>query len=158
MLVTVNTDASYHHIHKVAAYAFWIVCNQAKIMHSGPLKEAQDCMDAEIMAIGNALYTLLHSRIINVTKIVINNDSLAAKAQVFKTISKEKLYRKCSLRVHEIIEQLRIKHERPKQKRIQIVFKHVKGHSGKDSPRKWVNDWCDTAAKNAMKELIKKKK
>lgn len=39
MLVTINTDASFHPKYKVGAFAFWVVSNQFKITKSGYLKE-----------------------------------------------------------------------------------------------------------------------
>lgn len=78
MVVTINTDAAYHSKYKVGAFAFWIVSNLGKIMQSGPLKsgEIKSSTEAEIQCILNALYALGTQKWLNITKIVINTDSL----------------------------------------------------------------------------------
>lgn len=33
-----------------------------------------------------------------------------------------------------------------------ITAKHVKGHNGQETPRKWVNRWCDIEARKQMRK------
>lgn len=40
---------------------------------------------------------------------------------------------------------------------IRLKVNHVKAHSGTGTPRKWVNNWCDTEAKKLMRHLRGKK-
>jgi ribonuclease HI len=151
MIVTINTDASFNSQHKIGAYAFWIVCDEGKIMKSGVLKEALNPTDAELRCICNALYCLLKSDFKNVRKIIINSDALYAFCRVGKN-SNEVPGRKCS----SILRQLKEKYYKPSDYHKQIhEFRHVKAHSGTESKRKWVNDWCDKAAKRMMREKVK---
>ena len=39
MLVTINTDASFHQKKKIGAYAFYAVCNNWKVKKSGKFRE-----------------------------------------------------------------------------------------------------------------------
>jgi len=74
MTITINTDASYHPVHKVGAFAFWMVCSEGRIVHSGPLKSVQNSQDAELQCIANALHTLWKSTFANIEHIYINTD------------------------------------------------------------------------------------
>jgi hypothetical protein len=41
-------------------------------------------------------------------------------------------------------------------KKVSIKFRHVKAHTNTDSARSWVNQWCDTKAKESLsKELVR---
>jgi len=141
MLVTINTDAAFHSQHNVGAYAFWIVCNQGKICHSGALKgKIKDSSEAEAMCIINALHALHRSRITNVTKVIINSDSL----HFMKYVSKRPHLLKP---LHQVFILVVNKYGLRKG---WYEFRHVKSHSGKEEKRKWVNDWCDKAAKEML--------
>lgn len=157
-IVTINTDASYHPIYKVGAYAFWIVFQGNRITHSGPLKSVKDSLNAEIMAIGNALYALLKSDHVGVKYIIINTDCTYAIAAIrdkkknsFK--GSEEAVKKC----HKIIDDLKKKYNPgPRKYRTKpfISWRHVKAHSRGETARLWVNNWLDNAAKIAMRSQI----
>lgn len=153
MIVTINTDASYSPQHKIGAYAFWIVCNQGKIMRSGPLKEAKNSTDAETKCIANALYCLLNSDFTGITKLIINSDSKPSFDKIKKN-SSDSVGKLCS----EYITQIREKHVNKKlHGKCFHQFRHVKAHSGIGNARKWVNDWCDKKAKEALRNMYPKK-
>lgn len=84
MNITINTDASWHPEYKVGGYAFWIVCDKFKITKSGNFKtNPKSSTDAEIMAIGNAIATLLKvNENIECNLLVINTDSTQAIARI----------------------------------------------------------------------------
>jgi ribonuclease HI len=150
MLITINTDASYRHDLKMGSYAFWIVCNQGKIMRSGPLKEAKSPLESEMKCIANALHCLLHSNITDVHHIIINSDALHAFERV--GLKKEGMGKEIAL----LLKRIRKKYlPITEAGKIMHEFRHVKAHSGTESARKWVNDWCDKAAKKALREFIK---
>src|SRR5690554_1870512 len=107
MWVTINTDASYHPIHKVGAYAFWIVSNQGRIMKSGPLREARNSCDAEAKCIANALHTLLKSDWVGVTRVLINTDSKNTIDAMSGIARQKKVHQK----MHAILKQLRLKYK-----------------------------------------------
>lgn len=147
MLVTINTDASYHPKHKVGAYAFWIVSNKGKIMNCGPLKEALNPQDCETKCIANALHTLLHSQWDGITRIVINTDSDSSIKSIKRKSKGVNSY------CYKLLIQIRKKngiYGKPIHE-----FRSIKSHSGTDEKRKWVNDWCDRMAKEQMRKLLK---
>ena len=148
MLVTVNTDASFSPQHKIGAYAFWIVCDQGRIIYSGPLPEASSSTDAEIRCIINALKALADSKFTNVSKIVINSDALCAFNMIQPKAKKGTTAKTC----FEVLVRLRNKYNH----KVDIhEFRHVKAHSGTAEKRKWVNDWCDKTAKKILREKVK---
>jgi len=75
MLVTINTDASF--IDGFAGYAFWIVCNEFKVLKAGVLRTKVKRPEiAEFKCIINAIHILFKNDCKNVTKIIINTDCL----------------------------------------------------------------------------------
>lgn len=152
MLITINTDASFNWELKIGAYAFWIVCDAGKIMHSGAFKnKVANSAQAEMMSIANALKTLAKSNFSGVTKIIINTDFLHYHGYVRNGNSK----RDAAVRVLMQVQSELIKKYSLKKNWLQV--RHVKAHAGTDEKRKWVNDWCDEQAKKWLKELVNKK-
>jgi len=152
MIVTINTDASFHPEYKFGTYAFWIVCDKFKITKSGYFKDkCLDPNDAEMKCIINALYTIKqHASEFNT--LVINTDSMNSIHMFTKDFEKIKRYKLSKFSSHgkkfsKLIKEL----GRPK-----FHLKHVKAHTeGKDS-RSYVNNWCDTEAKKELRKIIKK--
>lgn len=150
MLVTINTDASFHPVLKVGAYAFWIVCDQGRIMNSGVLKgEISNSTEAEVRCIVNALHSLYRAGFSNVHKVIINTDCL----HFYRYIEKRKR-KVVAGAFHSIASKICTEY---KLRAGWIEFRHVKAHSGKAEKRKWVNDWCDKKAKDALKQMVKNK-
>jgi ribonuclease HI len=152
MLVTINTDASFHPIHKYGAYAFWAVCNEFKITKSGVFRKVCTTPDdAEAKCIINAL-TVVFSANKNITKVIVNTDSLNAIA--FLTDDKEhiKRYGLSTSKHHQFREAFR----RVKRfsKDTKIEFRHVRAHTGAEDKRSYVNEWCDAEAKKQLRQHI----
>lgn len=161
-IVTINTDASYHPVFKVGAYAFWIVCEGVRMTQSGPLKTVKDSHDAEIMAIANGLYALWKSDYKDVKFIVLNTDCTHAIEAIR---DKNKRYYKNSeatiKKCHKIIEDLKKKYNpgpRKFRNKPFISWRYVKAHSEGETARLWVNNWLDRAAKMALHDQIEAKK
>jgi ribonuclease HI len=150
MIVTINTDASFHHGHMVGAFAFWIVCNQGKIMHSGELKEARHAQDAETKCIVNALHALLNSRFKGISRIIINTDCKFAINCITNANPKKNKDNPANFAMGLIIK-LQEKHA---MKKDSFEFRYVEAHSDNSNTRKWVNDWCDKAAKKMLWQKI----
>ena len=76
--ITINTDASFNSKHKIGGYAFYIVCDLFKIQKGGTFKKhPKTALEAEMMCMANALYTLLVQKELPSTKwIIINSDCL----------------------------------------------------------------------------------
>ncbi len=157
MLVTINTDASFSNHFKIGTYAFWAVCNDFKITKSGVFRnKCRNPDDAEAKCIINALKVVLlaHS---GVTRIIINTDSLNAIAlltndreHVKKYIgNNQKMWKYLRTAYNVLLHNYKAK--------IKIEFRHVKAHSGIDDKRSYVNEWCDSEAKNQLRKYLKMK-
>lgn len=149
MIVTINTDASFHHSERVAAYAFWITCDKGRIQKSGVLRSgAVNPTDAEIKSIANALHTLAENMIIGVHKVIINTDCMNAVEGINSKGKYSKPYK-------DLESSNKCRHIIGKLKGIYgpgliIDFRHVKAHTHTDTSRNWVNDWCDKEAKRHL--------
>lgn len=151
---TINTDASFHPQLKVGGYAFYIICDLFKIQKGGHFKkQPKTAMEAEMMCIANALYTvLMQKELPSATWIIINSDCLFAFEKI-KRKSQDKVGRV----VADILRKVRLAMSRrgviPK-----FQFRHVKAHSMATDKRSIVNEWCDIEAKKWMRSAAKKVK
>lgn len=148
MLVTINTDAGFYPTQKYGSYAFWAVSNEFKICKSGVFKTK--CInpdDAETRCIINALSVVLlpHK---NITKVIINTDSLNAIAILRNDKVHIRRYVGRNLKRWHFL-----RAEFDKFKHLKITFKHVKAHSNNTDSRSWVNDWCDKECKKQLKKI-----
>ena len=146
MLVTVNTDASFHPDSKHGAYAFWIVCDEFRLKRSDVFKtKCRNPDDAEARCIINALSALKNRPDI---RIIVNTDSLNAIALL--TNNKKHIRRYMGNRkwthITKAFKKLNLSN---------IEFRHVKAHSGKGDKRSYVNEWCDRKAKSELRKIMK---
>ncbi len=152
MLITINTDASFHPNLKYGAYAFWAICNDFKITKSGVFRKK--CLtpdDAEAKCILNALTVILKAHT-GISKIIINTDSLNAIAYLTndkRHTDKYRLPTSQRVRFSNLLNEFRRKHRRTK-----IEFRHVKAHSGIADSRSYVNEWCDAEAKKQLRAKV----
>ena len=152
MLVTINTDASFHPSLKYGAYAFWAICDDFKITKSGVFrKKCQTPDDAEAKCIINALTVILKAHK-GISKIIINTDSLNAIAYLTKD---ENHIRKYGLSMPKMRQFQQCLTMLPISK-TKIEYRHVKAHSGVKDKRSYVNEWCDSEAKKQLRRLISK--
>ena len=152
--LTINTDASWHPIHKCGGYAFYIVCDLFKIQKAGRFKNnPKSSEDAEIMCLGNALATLLAQKELPTAKwLIINGDCTKGMERV-RTVSMAKISNKDP--IAKSVNSLRLKLiQRLKSNKNKM--RHVKAHNGTPDARSWVNDWCDREAKKYMRMQIPK--
>lgn len=152
MLVTINTDASFHPSLKYGAYAFWAICDDFKITKSGVFrKKCVDPTDAEAKCIINALTVILKAHK-GITKIIINTDSLNAIAFLTKDKNHIRRYGLSNSKLRQFQQYLSYL---PIGK-ITIEYRHVKAHSGVDDRRSYVNEWCDAEAKRQLRTKTRK--
>ena len=159
MIVTINTDASFRHDHKVGSYAFWITSDKGRIKKSGILKGKQDNpIEAEFKCILNALYTLGKLGYEDIDKIVINTDAL----QVIDYIksNKQKTNKRGNpkssdfnswrylllMQYNEYVKKFGFKGK--------IDLRHVKAHTQNTDSRSFVNKWCDKEAGSKLKKYL----
>jgi hypothetical protein len=153
MIVTINTDASWHRVEQWAGFAFWIVCNEGKICHSGVLKKRVSRPEiAEFKCILNAIHVLGKLNYKGIGKVIVNTDCL----NVIHLVNNDKkaiaIYGLASWGRHLVgeYEMLLRKIKIPKKR---FEFRHVRSHESTETARQFVNDWCD---RNAKEALIKK--
>lgn len=157
MIVTINTDASYNHQHKVGGYAYWIVYNGERTKTGGVLKESTSAVEAEIKAIANALYRLIKLKYKNVSLIIVNTDSTPAIERITGTReSKNEEINKTVTAINEYLNELRLYNNVGKSNMEYVEFRHVKAHTKAKDKRSYVNDWCDKIAKDFVKKHILK--
>lgn len=144
--LTINTDASFSLEQKVGGYAFYIKCDDFLIKKGGILKDVNNSLEAELMAIGNAIAILLPREISRFKWVIINTDCIPAIHRIKNP--KSELDKK----VHKLWQSLITKVASKRNK-----IRHVKAHTYIDSPKKYVNDWCDREAKKFCRVAIKNK-
>lgn len=154
MIVTINTDASFSKEHQRGSFAFWIVCDKFKILKSGILRRQVIRPEvAEFKCIINALHILLNENISTVTRIVINTDCLNVIHLINNDKKEIKKYQLAQWG-NTLVETFKRMREENEIMHIPITMKHVKSHSGIGDARSYVNEWCDTQAKLALKRAL----
>lgn len=157
MVVTINTDASFNAQYKVGGYAYWIVYNGQRVKNGGLLKDCQNSTEAEIKAIANALYKLTRLKFKEVFLIVINTDCLPAVDLITgKSKTEVQGTNDAVAAIHSYITHLRIDNNVNKSNIEYVDYRHVKAHTKARDKRSYVNDWCDTVAKDFVKQHILK--
>lgn len=155
MLVTINTDASFHHKYNVGAFAFWAVSDEFKITKAGYFRdECRNPTECESKAIINAVKVVLSSNK-NITKIIFNTDSLNSKSIFENNRSNINRY---GLHFGKNLRKRFKKIVNSYHRNIQVEFRHVKAHSGVNDARSYVNEWCDKNAKYYLWQKINQNK
>lgn len=140
-LITINTDASFYHDTLSAGWATWIRYRGEKITYSGPLLTATTSLDAEKMAIINALY-LVKKQGWEFEKIIVNTDCMSAIAHLTNRLPHDILSAIASEKISFLDK---------------VEYRHVRAHTHTRVSRNWVNDWCDKEAKKHSRKLHKKR-
>lgn len=156
-IVTINTDASFSYNHKKASYAFWIVSDYGKLCRYGALKgNTKTPTHGEFKCIVNALHCLFVYLKWPITKIIVNTDSMNSIHLLKNDKVSLKMYRIDKKQFKEELSAWHSINWRYISKKVSIKFRHVKAHTNTDSARSWVNQWCDTKAKESLsKELVR---
>lgn len=148
MLVTINTDASFHPKYKIGAFAFWVVSNEFKIQKAGFFKKnCKSSHGAEMKCIINALTLTLRTNT-KIKKIIINTDSMNS-ISIFEN-DRNKINRyglHYGAKYRRMFRNKLKMYVKKNQCDVTVEFRHVKAHSGVNDKRSYVNDWCDKHAK-----------
>lgn len=157
MIVTINTDASYHHDLKIGSFAYYIVCNEGKKQHAQVLKDARSSLDCEMKAIVNALHVLFKSEFKQIRYIIINTDCKFA-INAFKGTHPR--HEDVIKKYHSIVSKLRKKYDIKSRKYMEkpfLEFRYVKAHTIGADNRSKSNNRCDEAAKKVLWQHINNK-
>lgn len=144
MRVTIIADASFCPETQAAGYGFWIACERGKKGGGGEMKDLLSSnIAAEMQAAVNALHIAIRCELVKAAdEVLIQTDCMAA-IDAFEG-------KRRNLAPHEkvavdVMHRLRIQHC------LSLVFRHVKGHSGRKEARYVTNHMCDKRAKEAMR-------
>lgn len=162
MTITINTDASYHPVYKVGAFAFWIVSKSGRVIQNGPLKKVKNSQDAELQCIANALHAIKKLNYKDVKHIYVNTDCSFGIDAILKGI------RMCGCDetvgiIKKIVQELQQKHGYNRKRwrrwgwKSFISYRYVPAHTDGETKREWVNNRMDTMAKEALWQLINSK-
>lgn len=155
MIVTINTDASYIKSHKIAAFAFWIVCDDFTIKRSGVIRgKVESSSQAEMMSILNAFFCLFVHDMKKVSKIILNTDSMNCIHLISDNHLCVKKY-KLGYLVPLLIKLNKMRLKNKWIAGIPIHLRHVKAHTLNKDGRSYVNEWCDRQAKAEIKKPLK---
>jgi ribonuclease HI len=154
---TINTDASYHREFELGAFAFWIKSDYGKITQCGPLrnritnKNGKGPTEAEVQCIINAFYLLKKANYPAFHTIIVNTDSLNSIA----ILTNDKVeIKKWGLQWGNTF---RDAFNSLKPKNCNIEFRHIRAHKHTNTPKNFINDWCDKQAKKMLWDIINKK-
>ncbi|HHG4356329.1 hypothetical protein IPC102_09600 [Pseudomonas aeruginosa] len=148
--ITVFTDASFCPNTRAAGGAVWARGEQIRFQDSFPIRHAAQAHEAEILAVCHAIQKIAEHPELGaelrkgpMTRLVIVVDCLAVK-QAFEQ----------EIRAGQIVkEAIRAAMQLREQLGFWLKVNHVKAHKGTDTPRQWVNHWCDRHAKAQMRQM-----
>jgi ribonuclease HI len=149
--ITVFTDASFCSNTKAGGGAFWARWGKTdadKASGAFGIRGAKQSHEAEVIAACNAILQLADNEAANKllalgrkTRLVLVVDCLTVK-QVLEGADTP-----LCAEARQLVDKVKALRDRL---RFWLKVNHVKAHNGQDSPRKWVNHWCDTQARRQM--------
>lgn len=141
-LVTLFTDASFHHRRHLGTWAAWIRMNGRTERASGILKDKQDnSCSAELSAIANALVVMQQRfTITGHSRVIIQTDCLEAITAIVNRSHTRP-------QQNEIVKYIR---QFFATNKYQLDLRHVKGHKGAETRRSAVNTFCDEECRRQM--------
>lgn len=156
MIVTVNTDASYNKAMREGAYAYWIRSDIGKLSGYGSYAvKVEHPVVCEIMAMTKALHRLTKSTWKNITLLIFNTDCLNAIHYLNDDEYAIKRYKINRLKEMGPVADLFFQIKKKYFPLAKVEFRHVKAHTKfENDPRKYVNDWCDRAAKKGLNDKL----
>ena len=139
-VVTINTDASYDPIKKVGGWGCWIKSDFFTIKEGGKFRlPINDSNEAEIKALING-FDLLKKQQVEFKVVVINCDNKTVRDIVNMWKIPERFTVEGNILLKLVMS-------------YPVCYaKEIKSHTKKDTARHWVNNWCDTVARNFTKD------
>ena len=140
-VITINSDASFHHKMQKGGWACWVSYDNGKIQKSGTFKEPlHNSTDAEIKAVVNAFFyveKILKNK--DIKMVVVNCDNQTVRT----IITKREIISSCKESSKALVDYVH-KYEC-------VIAKHIKGHQPAYNSRQYVNNWCDVHSRNYLK-------
>lgn len=145
MYVNIIFDASYCPINKFGTYCFYVMAGKSyRFGSSGILKECKSPSEAEMMALGNALYKVRKTELKGqVSHFTIHSDCMS----IFGKIN-EKSDHELGVKILGYMVDCLKKDEKGNIKKSgYYLMKHVKAHTGKSDYISRINEYCHNQAK-----------
>lgn len=151
MDVTLLCDASYCPDHKVAGYGFWIASARLKFGGGGKVNSEVDGSNtAEMMAICNSIYHGVKEGAIQA------GDSLLIQSDSTNAIMRFEGKRVTKLTEQQLLV-IEYYDKVVRTLNLNIIFRHVKGHTTLPGKRYMANRMCDKRARQHMLQARKDK-
>lgn len=148
MLVTILADASYCPETGAAGYGFWIVCERGKHGGGDEMREvAPDNNVAEMQAVANAMLIAKQKGLLHALDTVLIQTDCMGAIDAFEGRRK---YKSLSYREKAVVRWVNNFRE---ELSLQVIYRHVKGHTGKKESRFVANKMCDLRAKRFMRQM-----
>lgn len=148
MLITIIADASFCHDTGAAGYGFWIASQRGKEGGGGQIAHpVNNNNTAEMMALVNGLHHAIKENYVQQSDTVLLQTDCMAAILAFE--HKRNSITDDEIKVVEYLEQLKIAFK------LDLKYRHVKGHTDGSQPRLYVNNICDQVA---GKHMAKKRK
>jgi ribonuclease HI len=156
--LTICSDASFSHHHKIAGWACYMRGPALLVKRSGLLPTAEDPMMAECQGIANALFIADKLVDLRKHKLIYYCDNIQAmQPRPLRNTPASRYYKKAAtynLWYEEHIGQYL-------KRAVSFELRHVKGHMTRDawsvtSARNFMNDWCDQEARAVVQAEIKR--
>lgn len=145
MRVTVIADASFCPEYRVAGYGYWIASERGRKAGGGAMRDlVNNSLVAEMMAVVNALHDgLKYELIMQGDEVLFQTDCIGAMEYLQRMPTGLPVD---AGRVTKAFFDLRI------NAKLDVRFRHVKGHTGLKEARFASNRRCDERAKQAMRK------
>lgn len=151
MIVTIFTDASYSETYKRGAWATAMRADDLDVRTSAKIKTVVDDNNlCELMAIANALTVLKRHKKLQDCRVIIWTDSASA----IKHIHTDRGFNFYQTVIRYIRTQL-AQTQGYKLRHIQ-AHRFNENHKEYSKPKYHMNNWCDTAARKHLKEIVGK--
>lgn len=140
--ITINCDASYSPLLMKGGWACWISFPEGKIRASGVFKTTiSDANEAEIKSLCNALEIIERKFKERDLKLLFINCDNQTTRHIVKTRKIREKFEVESKLLLKYLERYEL-----------VITKTIKGHQRGDSPRQFVNNWCDQNSRNYLKQ------
>jgi len=143
MLITIFTDASYHHQSRAGGWGCWAKHNNGKLFRSGYFeKKIRSSSDAELAAAINGIYLTLKEFNPTSGKIIIGIDNTRAIGMINGSMTPSATEQDMVVELKKLL----------KLYNMIIEARHVKAHVNRGDRRNFVNNLVDRAAYEEMKK------
>lgn len=145
-------DASWSAADRSAGYGYWIASERGKLGGGGPIMAAPaDNNIAEMMAVANSIHAGIRSGLIQSgDRVLVQTDSLNA-IKFFRHGPNDK---QRGLQPFERLREIETRWSTVFG--LKVMFRHVRGHSGRKEARFASNRHCDQRAHNGRMECKKR--